>query len=72
MVKIIIVRSMNTTPEEEVNERILPFIKQGFRVVTATSTLALHGNLERAQEHRSLFLDVARHVYYVTTVVLEK
>lgn len=71
---IIIVTSRNLTPEDEVNERISPLLEQGYRIVSATTSLTTHGNIESTQgmPGAGLYLDIANHVYYVTTVALEK
>lgn len=65
--KIIIETSRNFTPEDAVNEAIEPLFAEGYRIVSAATALAPYGEMADAQgdEH-------ARHVYYVTTVVLEK
>ncbi len=65
--KILIVASMNVTPEEELAERLAPLARDGFRVVSASTSMAPFG--ERNSES---FEKIARHMYYVTTVVLEK
>lgn len=65
--KIVIVRSMNLSPEDEVNERIEPLIAEGFRVVSASTALAPFGEWTRPDYGKC-----AQHVYYVTTVLLEK
>jgi|GEM_PF-4220926 len=65
--KIIIVRSMNTPPEEEVNERVEELEKDGYKVVSATTTIAPFGEMASGAFHK-----VALHVYFVTTVVLTK
>ncbi len=71
---VIIVKSLNITPEEEVNTRIAPLLEQGYHIVSATTSLATHGNIESTRDMpgMGLFLDIAKHVYYVTTVVLAK
>lgn len=72
MQKIVIVRSMNMTPEEELEKRLKPLLRRGYRVVSAQTSIALHGNIERFDAPGTLLFDVAKHVYYVTTVILEK
>lgn len=72
MQKIVIVKSMNVTPEDEVNERIAPFLEDGYRIISAQTSIALHGNFEKYDAPGTLLFDIAKHVYYVTTVVLEK
>ncbi|MDP2630052.1 MAG: hypothetical protein Q8P56_01465 [Candidatus Uhrbacteria bacterium] len=71
MSKVIIVRSLNLTPEEEVEERITPLLNDGYRVVSASTSLHPIGEMD-INEPCSRFTGVARHMYYVTTVVLEK
>ena len=70
MQKIIIVKSMNETPENDVNER-LESLGMGWRVVSATTTLAPHGRMD-ANGAGHLYLGVPKHVLYVSTVVVEK
>ena len=61
MQKIIIVKSKNVPPEEELNEK-LDALSNEWGIVSATTALAPYGDMDGA----------ALHVYYVTTVVLEK
>jgi hypothetical protein len=61
MQKIIIVDSRNTPPEEEVEER-LEELGDGWRVVSAITSLYPFGEMD----------DGPRHIYYVTTVVVGK
>ncbi len=69
MQKVIIVTSTNINPEEEVSTRVAPLLKEeGLRIKSATTTMALHGNIERSEHH----MNVPEHIFYVTTVVLEK
>lgn len=65
--KIIIEASRNFTPEDKVGMAIEPLLTEGYRIVSAATALAPYGELisEQGDKH-------ARHVYYVTTVVLEK
>lgn len=65
--KVIIVRSMNSTPEEEVSERLAPLLKDGYKVITASTAMSPFGEMGSADFDR-----VALHVYFVTTVVLRK
>jgi hypothetical protein len=67
---VIIVTSMNETPEEAVAKRMAPFLQKGYVVVSAQTSLATHGNMSR-NEQGGLFFSTALHIYYVTTVVLE-
>lgn len=71
MQKIVIVPSMNTTPEDKLEERLVPLFAEGYRITSATTALIDHGDMDIRQPG-SLWLGVARHIYYVTTVVLEK
>jgi len=59
--KIIIVTTRNESPEEELAEKLTPLLSEGFRVSSASTSLAPWGKMD----------DSAYHVYYVTTVVLE-
>lgn len=65
MQKLLIVSSVNQTPEEELEAALRPLITEGYRIMTATTALAPHG--VRSVDHERW----AQHVYYVTTVVLE-
>ena len=63
---IIIVKSVNLTPESEVNERIEE-LGDGWEIVSASTALAPHG------QHPDQFqASSAAHVYYITTIVLKK
>ena len=64
--QIVIVKSINETPEEEVAARIAPLLKMGYRVVSAQTSLTAAGEMDYGK-----MIGIARHVYYVTTVVLE-
>ncbi len=64
--KIIIVKTMNQSPEEEVNRR-LEELGEGWKIISATTAMALFG--ERQSEE---FEMLAHHLYYVTTVVVER
>ncbi len=61
MQKIIVVGGKNIVPEEEVNERVAELGGE-WKIVSATTALAPYGNMDGA----------AMHVYYVTTVLLER
>ena len=72
--KIIIVSSMNLTPEDELNER-LEKLGDGWKIVgQPQTTIALQGEMDTAPTAggSGLFYGVAHHVYMVTTVVVEK
>ena len=67
--KVIIVRSMNLTPEDELEEK-LNELGEGWRVVSATTAAALQGTMDIDAPGK--FFGVARHIYFVTTAVVEK
>ncbi len=71
MQKVIIERSMNMTPEAQLEETLAPLLAEGFRVVAATTALALQGEMD-THPPMGLFYGVAKHVYFVTTVILER
>ena len=64
--QVLIIKSINETPEEEVAARIAPLLKMGYRVVSAQTSLTAAGEMDYGK-----MIGIARHVYYVTTVVLE-
>jgi len=68
--KVIIVRSLNFTPEDELENR-LQELGEGWRVVSASTSLALHGTMDHRTE-TSWMYRIARHAYYVTTVIVER
>lgn len=72
--RIIIRESQNLTPEDEINEAIASLIAEGFRVVSATTALTPHGAWVNGVRIGSeeVAPGSAQHIYYVTTVVLEK
>lgn len=72
MQKILIVKTMNVTPEQELEKRLRSPLRRGYKIVSAQTSIALHGNIERYDAPGTLLFDVAKHVYYVTTVMLEK
>lgn len=67
MQKLIIESSMNVTPEEQLEEKLAPLIADGWRIVSVMTALAPHGEFSPHAGEK-----YARHVYYVTTVLLEK
>ncbi len=71
MQKVIIEKSMNLTPEAQLEETLAPLFAEGYWIVSATTTLAPHGYMD-TDFPNAKFYGVARHVYYVTTVVLKK
>lgn len=71
MQKVLIVRSMNVTPEEELEKKLKPLLRRGYKIVSAQTSLVPHGNIERFDVPGTLLFDVAKHIYYVTTVVIE-
>lgn len=64
--KVIIIGSQNNTPENEVNEEIEKVNEQGWRAVSVKTELVLFG--ERVDEDFGL---MPRHIFYVTSVLLE-
>lgn len=62
--RVLFVKSTNLTPERELEERIAPFLSEGFRVANIHVALAPHGEMDRDGH--------AWHVYYVAMVVLAK
>lgn len=72
MQKVLIVKSMNVTPEEELEKRLKPLLRRGYKIISAQTSIALHGNIERYEAPGTLLFDIPKHAYYVTTVVLEK
>ena len=68
--KVIIVGSLNFTPEEELEKR-LQDLGDGWHVTSATTSIALHGTMDYKTE--SCWMPgVARHAYYVTTAIVEQ
>ncbi|MFH1098620.1 MAG: hypothetical protein V1723_01725 [Candidatus Uhrbacteria bacterium] len=70
---LIIEESMNETPEEKVAERIRTIAEEArssWRIVSAMTSLAPVGEMD-VNEPGAKFEKVARHVYYVTTVIIE-
>ena len=65
MQKVVIVRSMNQPPEYEISERLESEFT-GWRIISASTSLLSFGEMDT--EH---FRGVARHMYYVTTLILE-
>lgn len=61
--KVIIVKDINVTPEEKLNERLAE-LGDEYRVVSANTTMATHGDMGD--------LGRPRHVVYVTTVIVDK
>jgi len=68
MQKVIIVKSMNVTPEEELAERLAQ-LGDGWRVVSVSTNIATWGEIDLGPENS---FGSAKHVYYVTTALLEK
>ncbi len=71
---ILIVKSLNITPEEEVNERLCALFEEGYRIVSATTSMVTHGTIDSTKDMpgMGLYFGIANHVYYTTTVVLER
>ena len=67
-------KSMNITPEEVINER-LEELGDEWKVLSAVTDLVTHGNIESTYgcggDHGN-FSNIANHVYYVTTVIVER
>jgi len=68
--KVIIVSSLNFTPEEELEKR-LEELGDSWRITSATTSLALQGTMDHRTE-TSWMDGIARHAYYVTTVIVEQ
>jgi hypothetical protein len=68
--KVIIVGSVNKTPEYELEQRIEE-LGEGWRVVSAQTALALQGTMNLEQPDMLMY-GVAKHTYYVTTVIMER
>ncbi len=71
MQKIVIEYSMNQTPEDQLAKRLTPLLAKGYQIISATTSLVTHGTHDY-EAPGVLFYGVAKHVYYVTTVVLRK
>ena len=71
MSKVLIVRTRNVTPEAEVGKRIAPLLANGWRVISAQTSLAPVGRMD-VDGADGKFSGVARHMYYVTTLILER
>ncbi len=70
--QVIIVKSMNKTPEVEVNDR-LEKLGPGWRIISATTAMCPFGEMDtESSDGFGKFLGVAKHMYYTTTVVVEK
>lgn len=67
MIKIIICKSMNVTPEDQVNESVNE-LGQGWRVVSASTVIIPWG---RREDVASNFPIRPEHVFYATTIVCE-
>ena len=67
MQKVIVVKSQNLTPEEEVNQRLAE-LGEGWRIVfSPITTMVTHGTYKDIQ-----YIGAALHIYYTTTLVVEK
>ncbi|RME59812.1 hypothetical protein D6779_03345 [Candidatus Parcubacteria bacterium] len=70
--KVIIIKSMNLTPEHELEKR-LEELGPGWNVVSASTSLTTHGTMDYHNKREGVILDgIARHIYFVTTVIVEK
>lgn len=72
--RIIIRASQNEPPEDVIAEAIAPLIAEGFEVTSASTAIAPHGTWDGTSMISSTVIveGSAKHVYYVTTVVLRK
>ncbi len=75
MQKILVVMTTNVVPTEELERELEPFLKEGFRVAQAITTMTPYGISEKGSPER-MGLNIppggALHMYYATTVILEK
>jgi hypothetical protein len=69
--KVLIVRSLNETPEEEVTSRTQELGPE-WRITSASTAIALQGEMDVDGPDVGRFYGVAKHVYFVATIVLEK
>lgn len=69
--KVIIVKSMNMTPEDEVNAR-LEELGPDWRIVSATTAMQPFGETDLNSPQTGKFYGVALHMYFVTTVIVER
>lgn len=68
--KVIVVTSMNTTPEDEIANRLAE-LGDGWHITSATTTMTAVGTMD-IDEPGKVLLGVAVHIYYATTLILEK
>lgn len=67
MIRTVIVGSRNIPPEKEVNQK-LKKLGEGWRVTSASTVMVPWGEIDLGHPD----LPSARHVYFVTTIVVEK
>lgn len=68
--KVLVVSSRNVSPEEEIAQR-LEELGDGWRVISATTTMVPFGKMALDTPWEKAF-SVAEHIYYATTLILEK
>lgn len=66
--KVLVVTSVNLTPEDKLAKR-LARLRGKWRVISATTNLVTWGKMDLGPENS---FGSAKHVYYVTTVIVEK
>lgn len=72
MQKVLVVSSMNYTPEDEIAER-LSELGPEWRVISASTSLALQGSVNTdGFSPQGINFGLAQHVYFVTTLIVEK
>ncbi|MFA5652390.1 MAG: hypothetical protein WC933_03420 [Candidatus Paceibacterota bacterium] len=70
--KVIVVSSRNLTPEEEIEKKLAKYGDDWF-IVSAKTSLALSTMFwEQDVYHHGIASGQHKHVYYVTTVIIEK
>jgi hypothetical protein len=69
--KVIVVTSMNTTPEDAIANRLAE-AGDGWHITSATTTMTAVGTMN-IDEPGKVLLGVAVHIYYyATTIIMEK
>ncbi|MFA6007006.1 MAG: hypothetical protein WC764_04765 [Candidatus Paceibacterota bacterium] len=68
--KVIVVTSMNTTPEDAIANRLAE-AGDGWRVISATTTMTAVGTMD-IDEPAKFLKGIALHMYYATTLILEQ
>lgn len=72
MQKVIVVQSTNILPNVELDQKLGSLQEEGFRITSATTTMTLLGKTDEGCEMLNIPPGGALHIYYATTVVLEK